>query len=182
MDRQLRSDWPALLDGIARSLNPRHTAMFAGFPMQYYWSSYQSEWATDIRFGTAATLARLYPKLVQHRLTTFLSPDVMRFLGRKVPAGGHPHGNLQAEVVSDVKRRPEGVRIKHRLGENSVKMPAPANGPGYDKQGSVLRVETTINDVGDFKHALGLDPRDIPRPGEPPRRGTKLAAHAQRRR
>ncbi len=182
MDRQLRSDWPALLDGIARSLNPRHTAMFAGFPMQYYWSSYQSEWATDIRFGTAATLARLYPKLVQHRLTTFLSPDVMRFLGRKVPAGGHPHGNLQAEVVSDVKRRPEGVRIKHRLGENSVKMPAPANRPGYDKQGSVLRVETTINDVGDFKHALGLDPRDIPRPGEPPRRGTKLAAHAQRRR
>jgi hypothetical protein len=35
------------------------------------------------------------------------------------------------------------VRIKHRVGENSVKM--------YDKQGSVLRVETTINDVDDFK-------------------------------
>jgi hypothetical protein len=143
MDRQLRSDWPALLDGVARSLNPQHAAMFAGFPMQYYWSTYQSEWATDIMFDTAATLARLYPKLVQHGLTTFLSPDVMRFLGRKVPADGHPHGNLQAEVVSDVKRRPEGVRIKHRLGENSVKM--------YDKQGSVLRVETTINDVDDFK-------------------------------
>ena len=69
--------------------------------------------------------------------------NVMRFLGRKVPADGHPHGNLQAEVVSDVKRRPEGVRIKHRLGENSVKM--------YDKQGSMLRVETTINDVDNFK-------------------------------
>ena len=46
-------------------------------------------------------------------------------------------------MVSDVKHRPEGVRIKHRVGENSVKM--------YDKQGSVLRVETTINDVEDFK-------------------------------
>ena len=130
----MRSDWPALLDGIARSLNPRHAAMFAGFPMAYYWSTYQSEWATDIMFGKAATLAHLYPRLVQHGLTTFLSPDVMRFLGRKVPADGNPHGNLQAEVVSDVKRRPEGVRIKHRMGENSVKM--------YDKQGSVLRVET----------------------------------------
>lgn len=143
MDRQVRSDWPALLSGIARSLNPLHTTMFAAFPMEYYWSTYQSEWATDVMFGKAATLAHLYPRLVQHGLTTFLSPDVMRFLGRKAP----PHGNLpprlEAEVVSEVKRRQEGVRIKHRVGENSVKM--------YDKQGSVLRVETTINDVDDFK-------------------------------
>ena len=47
--------------------------------------------------------------------------------------------HLNAEVVSDVKRRQEAVRIKHRLGENAIKM--------YDKQGSVLRVETTINDA-----------------------------------
>jgi len=143
MDRQVRPDWPELLSAIARSLNPQHAAMFAAFPMQYYWSTYQSEWATDIMFRDAASLSELYPRLVQHGLTTFLSPDVMRFLGRKVPANGNPHGNLQAEVVSDVKRRAEGVRIKHRVGENSVKM--------YDKQGSVLRVETTINDVDDFK-------------------------------
>jgi len=143
MDRQVQSDWPDLLNSIARSLNPQHAATFAGFPMQYYWSTYQSEWATDILFRDAATLARLYPRLVQHGLTTFLSPDVMRFLGRKVPASGTPNGNLQAEVTSDVKRREEGVRIKHRVGQNSVKM--------YDKQGSVLRVETTINDVDDFK-------------------------------
>ena len=30
-------------------------------------------------------------------------------------------------------------------------MPAPANRPGYDKAGSVLRVETTINDAARFK-------------------------------
>jgi hypothetical protein len=46
-------------------------------------------------------------------------------------------------VVSDLKTRPEGVRIKHRLNTNSLKM--------YDKQGSVLRVETTINDPHDMK-------------------------------
>jgi hypothetical protein len=143
MDRQVRSDWPGLLNGIARSLNPQHAAMFAAFPMDYYWSTYQSEWATDIMFGKAASLARLYPRLVKHGLTTFLSPDVMRFLGRKVPANGNLPPRLAAEVVSDVKHRPEGVRIKHRVGDNSVKM--------YDKQGSVLRVETTINDVDDFK-------------------------------
>ena len=143
MDRQVRSDWPERLNRIAHSLNPRHAAMFAAYPMQYYWSTYQSEWATDIMFRRAATLAHLYPRLVQHGLTTFLSPDVMRFLGRKVPPSGNLPPRLAAEVVSDVKRRPEGVRIKHRVGDNSVKM--------YDKQGSVLRVETTINNVDDFK-------------------------------
>ena len=143
MDRQLGSDWPTLLDEIARSLNPQHDTMFADFPVQYYWSTYQSEWATDIMFRDPAALARLYPKLVQHSLTTFLSPDVMRFLGRKPPSIGTLPPRLTADVVSDVKHRPEGVRIKHRVGENSIKM--------YDKQGSVLRIETTINDVDDFK-------------------------------
>jgi hypothetical protein len=143
MDRQVHSDWPELLDAIARSVNPAHSTMFAGFPMDYYWSAYQSELATDIMFRDPAVLARLYPKLVHHGLTTFLSTDVMRFLGRKVLAGERLPPRFEAEVTSDVKQRPEGVRIKHRVGDNSVKM--------YDKQGSVLRVETTINDVEQFK-------------------------------
>jgi hypothetical protein len=96
-----------------------------------------------ILFRDAGTLARLYPKLVHHGLVTFLSPDVMRFLGRKVSAAGAVPPRLEADVVSDMKTRPEGVRIKHRLGGNSIKM--------YDKQGSVLRVETTINEASGFK-------------------------------
>jgi hypothetical protein len=35
--------------------------MFAAFPVHYYWSTYQSEWATDILFRNSAGLARLYP-------------------------------------------------------------------------------------------------------------------------
>jgi hypothetical protein len=143
MDEQMRVAWPELLDSIARELNPLHEAMFHLRPIDYYWSTHQSEWATDILFRDAASLAKLYPRLVHHGLTTFLSPDVMRFLGRSIPANGNIPSQLQAEVTSDMKRRPEGVRIKHRLGKNSVKM--------YDKQGSVLRVETTINDVAGFK-------------------------------
>ena len=170
MDRQLQSDWPDLLNGIARSLNSAHRAMFAGFPMDYYWSTYQSEWATDLMFRDPAMLARLYPKLVHHGLTTFLSTDVMRFLGRKVPPRGHLPPRLAAEVVSDLKQRPEGVRIKHRVGDNSVKM--------YDKQGSVLRVETTINDPGLRRGRRG-PVQDLSCPREPAGRHTKLAAHAQ---
>jgi hypothetical protein len=143
MDRQVQAAWPDLLHGIARRLNPLHAAMFQAFPVEYYWSAYQSEWASDILFRDAASLGRLYPKLVHHGLTTFRSPDVMRFLGRKIPPSGRLPATLKADVVSDLKTRPEGVRIKHRLGGNSIKM--------YDKQGSVLRVETTINEAAGFK-------------------------------
>jgi hypothetical protein len=143
MDQQVRSAWPDLLDGIARSLNPTHAAMFEASPIQYYWSTYQSEWATDIMFRDRRTLAGLYPKLVHHAMTTFASPDVLRFLGHTAPPTGTIPSRLQAEVTSDLKRRTEGVRIKHRVGSNSVKM--------YDKQASVLRTETTINNVDGFK-------------------------------
>lgn len=143
MDRQLQAAWPELLSGIARALNPRHDTMFAAFPVDYYWSTFQSEWASDVLFRDAETLAGLYPPLVHHGLTTFFSPDILRFLGRHVPASGNVPKALSAEVTTDVKTRTEGVRIKHRLGANSVKM--------YDKQGSVLRVETTINDATGFK-------------------------------
>lgn len=143
MDQQVKAAWPDLLDAVARGLNPLHDEMFQACPIDYYWSTYQSEWATDILFQNSKSLARLYPKLVHHGLTTFLSPDVMRFLGRNIPPSGHVPPQLKAEVASDMKTRPEGVRIKHRLGGNSIKM--------YDKQGSVLRIETTINDAAGFK-------------------------------
>jgi len=143
MAEQVRSAWPDLLNHLARSMNPAHEAMFQACPMEYYWSTYQSEWATDIMFRDAGSLAKLYPNLVHHAMTTFGSPDVLRLLGHKVAANGNIPPALKAEVTSDMKRRPEGVRVKHRVGTNSLKM--------YDKQGSVLRVETTINDVDGFK-------------------------------
>jgi len=49
---------------------------------------YQSEWAIDISFRTPEQLRRLYPRLLQHAITTFGSTDVMRFLGRHMPLNG----------------------------------------------------------------------------------------------
>jgi hypothetical protein len=46
MDRQVGVGWPVLPSEIARSLNPPHETIFAAFPKEYYWSTYQSEWAT----------------------------------------------------------------------------------------------------------------------------------------
>jgi hypothetical protein len=137
MDQQLETAWPEALSRIARCMNPLHRKIFEPHPMDYYWSAYQTEWATDLLFPDPATLAKLYPSLVRHAMLHFKSPDVMRFLGRK------EHGNFTGELTTSFKDRPEGVRVKHWVRGNSIKM--------YDKAGSILRVETTIAKTQDFK-------------------------------
>ena len=139
MNRQLRLSWPKALERIQRQLNPLHGTIFRGLGLSYYWSIYQSEWATDMMFKKASDLAAIYPAMVLHGMRSFSSEDVLRFLGRRVPL----HGNFKGEVTSDFKDRSEGVRIKHRVKDNSIKT--------YDKGGSVLRVETTMNNPNDFK-------------------------------
>lgn len=137
MDAQLETAWPDALGAIARSLNPLHNDIFKAAPMDYYWTGYQTEWATDVLFKSPAALAASYPALVQHAMHHFKSPDVMRFLGKKAS------GNFLGELTTSFKNRPEGVRVKHWAKGNSIKM--------YDKAGSVLRVETTIARTDDFK-------------------------------
>jgi len=142
-DEQLKTNWSELLDGLALEANPDLKEALGKFSSAYYWSTHQSEWATDVMFRSAEDLGRLYPALVRHGILTFSSPDVLRFLGQAVKIDGGIPKCEKREVSSSFLRRAEGVRIKHRVGENSVKM--------YDKQGSVLRTETTLNDASVFK-------------------------------
>jgi len=129
---------------LLRRAHPLHAQFFrdAG-GVDYYWTSEQTEWATDVVFRDAARLGELYPTLLRRGIDTFQSPDVLRFLGHRVPQHGGVHGNFQGAVQSDLKRRAEGVRIKHRVGKNTVKM--------YNKEPTVLRVETTLNDTRGLK-------------------------------
>ncbi len=90
---------------------------------------------------------RLYPRLVHYGMTTLGSTDVLRYLGRAVRQDGQVPKSFRGEVVSDLKWREEGLRIKHRVNGNSVKL--------YDQAftgvGSVLRAETTIQQAGEFR-------------------------------
>jgi hypothetical protein len=147
LDAQLQTDWPTLLEGITARLFPRREELFGDFCPSYYWTTYQSEWATDLVFSDPAWLRRLYPLLLRHGMTTLGSSDVLRFLGRKIAAHGAVPGTIRAEVTSDVKSRPEGVRLKHRVNTNSVKIYDKA----YTAERAVLRVESTLNDVSDLK-------------------------------
>jgi hypothetical protein len=145
LDAQPWADWSGILERLLRQSCPQLLELpLAGRRHEYYWSADDTEWATDIMFRSREALAELYPALTRHAISTLSSCDVMRFLGRvRRDAQQHVHGKFDGQVVSDLKRRPEGLRVKHRVNRNSIKM--------YDKQGSVLRIETTIQDARDLK-------------------------------
>jgi hypothetical protein len=128
-------NWPRVLESLARRVNPLMNTVLSGD--RYYWVCDQCELAMDILFRNRASLGCLYKQLLEHAIRCFGAEDVLTFFGRKL------HGNLQAEVVSDYKVRPQGARIKHRLGANWIKM--------YDKAAIVLRIETVINQPRCFK-------------------------------
>lgn len=144
LDAQLRVNWAKLLHEIGTWVHPVQADFLGKFRAGYYWSLKQSEWATDVLFHKPSELRARYGPWLRYALSNYSSADVLRFLGRKLTASGAVNGHYQDEVLSDLGRRVDGVRIKHRAGANSIKM--------YDKAGGrVLRVETTINDPSDFK-------------------------------
>jgi hypothetical protein len=147
MNEQLSVDWPGLLDPIGRSLNPIHEEIFARYQVKYYWTIPSSEYATDVVFRRQEDLQRLYPLMMRPGILNLSSPDGLRFLGRKIAAGRPVPDQYSEELFSDLKRRKEGVRLKHFAGSNSIK----AYDKAYTERGSVLRVETTINDEEQFR-------------------------------
>lgn len=158
MDGLLHQDWPRLLDRMGSLLNPKAERMFESCPLQYYWTAYQTEWATDIAFGSQQDLEAIYPQLVWGAITSFSSEDILRFLGRPF------NSRFSGEVTTTFKHRPEGICVKHRVNGNSQKM--------YNKGGNILRPEATINQPQDLKvyRASERDPNG-PKKWRPMRKG-----------
>lgn len=140
MDQQLQTNWSSVFHSLVHTVQPQFGGLFPQ-PMDYYWSADETEWATDVMFDSTKSLDAIYPGLMRQAMTQFDSADVMRFLGR--PVKDCVHHRFEGDVISSLKTRLEGTRVKHSLNRNSIKM--------YNKQGSVLRVETTINDPRDMK-------------------------------
>jgi|307.fasta_scaffold26106_2 hypothetical protein len=169
MEEQMKTGWADTLDAHSHRVHPLLPELCAKYPMSYYWTCFQSEWTMDIVFRDPQQLRRLYPQLIHLGMVSFSSPDVMRFMGKKVTRKGDTCGPHAHEVVSDMKTRTEGVRIKHRLGKNSIKL--------YDKAyaavGAVLRPEVTLNAPGQFRvfrHTAGQE-QDAPMRWRPLRAG-----------
>ena len=162
-DAQLRTDWPGLLNGFARTYFPIMAHLLEECPVDYYWSAEQTEWATDILFRNTGVVDRLFPMLARHGLMVSDSASVMRYLG-KIGHEAELPAKVAGEVRGDRRRRHEGLCVKHRAGRNSVKI--------YNKAGNVLRTETTINDTRAFK--------TFRQPDDDSRKEPRWFAHAQR--
>ena len=170
-DRQLQTDWPSVLQPLVAQCHPLADEICRPLALNYYWSMDQTEYATDLLFKRPGTLAAIYPSLVQHGLQHFGTPEVLRFLGRTVPAHGHVHRLYKGEVETSLKHRPEGVRLKHFAQGNGLKL--------YDKHGQVLRVETTLTNPEAFR--VYRAPESRPQAGKRWRMLRKSVADAPRR-
>lgn len=135
-DRFANLPWPKLLERYVRKVNPLLQNELKG--MSHYWVIDQAEYATDIRFASQHALAGLFLRLLEFALLTFSPKKIFCYLGRKW------HERFDGEVQTHYKSvREPGACIKHFMKGNWLKM--------YDKLGLLLRVETVINQPGEFK-------------------------------
>jgi hypothetical protein len=136
-NQQLHTDWSARLDELLDLAHPLHAELGKPLGQRYYWSATHRIRDRFVLQGQA-TLEALYPQFLHHAIRSFSSPDVLRFLGRV-----QPQQFRAGEVKSTLKHRAEGIRLRHTVNGNSVKL--------YNKEGSVLRVETTIVHAEQFQ-------------------------------
>jgi hypothetical protein len=122
------------LDQLAKTYCP----VYASFNQVYHWSIMQAEYATDIVFKKQEYLQTIYSELVATAIHTVKPDNIATFLGHKLAP------QYKGEVGNNYNIRIQGCRIKHTMGKSSIKM--------YDKFSKILRIETTTNDVGFFKH------------------------------
>ena len=135
-DRFAELDWSKTLEHYARRVNPLLQKELVG--MSHYWVIDQAEYATDIRFNDQATLTCLFVRLLAFVVLTFGPRKIFEFLGRRW------HSRYDGEVHSRFRsEREPGTCIKHFMKRNWLKM--------YNKFGMLLRVETVINQPGEFK-------------------------------
>jgi hypothetical protein len=147
MDEQRKIHWAEPFDAMLPCVHPLFAEICVQYPLRYRWTCAQSEWAADLVFRDAAQLRRLYPQLVHLAMVSFSSADVLRFMGKRVTREGTAMGGFELPISTDLKVRSQGVRVKHRLGPNSIKIYDKA----YDELGAVLRPEVTITAAKYFR-------------------------------
>lgn len=135
-------DLRQVLDIIAQ----RYCPFLNTYGLSYRWSIMQAEYATDIAFKRQSDLKLLYEPLIRTAIHSVKPENIATFLGEKL------HGNFQGEIGNSFNTRIQGTRIKHQMGAVCIKM--------YDKFGLVLRIETTVNDVSQFKTYREVTQRD----------------------
>jgi hypothetical protein len=114
--------------------------------LSYNYTISQVEYACDILFKSEESLRPLYDNIIKTAMHTVTPDDIANFLGKRFSI------LFEGEAGSRFGRRILGTRIKHQMGEISVKI--------YDKFGKILRIEVTSNDVSQLKVFREVQKRD----------------------
>ena len=113
-----------VLDIFARRYSPVPESLGLG----YTWTVQQIECATDIMFRKPEYLAPIYDEIIHTAIYTVKPDNIATFLGQRITY------NCTKEIGTNYNQRILGTRIKHHMGDVSIKM--------YDKFGCVLRIES----------------------------------------
>ncbi len=97
-------------------------------------------------FKQSCDLEPLYNEIIRTAVFTVKPDNIAIFLGQRITY------NCKKEVDTNYNQRIFGTRIKHHMGDVSIKM--------YDKFGHVLRIESTRNDVGASRVKRKVEHRD----------------------
>jgi hypothetical protein len=124
----------------------RYCPVAAQFGMSYAWTIMQIECATDIVFKKQEYLQPMYDEIIRTAIHTVRPDNIATFLGQRITY------NCKKEVGNNFNQRILGTRIKHHMGDVSIKM--------YDKFGLVLRIESTCNNVGAFRVTRDVQHKD----------------------
>lgn len=131
-----------VLDVFARRYSPVPASLGLG----YTWTLQQIECATDIMFRQSEYPAAVYDEIIRTAIFTVKPDDIATFLGQRITY------NCTKEIGTNYNQRILGTRIKHHMGDVSIKM--------YDKFGCVLRIESTCNDISSFRVEREVPHRD----------------------
>ena len=121
------------LDGCAR----RYCPLPEDWNIHYQWTLSEVEYSYDIIFKNADVLKPIYENIITTAMHTITPENIANYLGKRFSL------QFGGEAGSRYNKRILGTRIKHQLGDTSVKI--------YDKFGSVLRIEVTSRNVSEMR-------------------------------
>ena len=134
LDEQLQTDWQRALDVLQQQVHPLHPKHLGRLPVKYNWTTFQSEWATDIAFHRQKDLEPWFERWLRQAMLSYDHSDILGFFGRAPSLYRKGRNRIETSVHAYY----EGKRIKHYVGSNSLKLYHEAN---------VLRTETTLNEA-----------------------------------
>lgn len=141
LNMQLNTQWAEMLNSFLPRVFPGMQEIL-GPHLSYYWTLWQSEWATDHVFVSEDALRPIGEALIRQAFMTGTSDRILRYFDRPFTKTGVPYANMNSEVMGRIMGFGDGVCARHWVDHNSVKVYTEKN---------TLRTETTMNDPRKFK-------------------------------